>query len=264
MTELTYPLPPWPHPLPRVPVLAQTQWGLLWVYPDDLIGRTLLGVQGDRDVREGRAPARADGHFWDGDLLLPLYDECARPGVLVVIVGAGYGQDALVCGSKGAKVLAVEAQRDLWQMCSESMTLNVVDVISMRHVAYDGEERFFRPDATTHDPTNRGGLAFVAGEPGDQLGGPLDSRVELLDWPVTLIQVDAQGCDLRALRGLERTIRTWHPVVVFEYEADLAAWHGDRWEDYEDFLQLVGYSWEESKTHRNNFVCRPLEGGSHG
>lgn len=259
MADLRFPLPPWPAPLPHVPWLADTAWGPLWLYPDDLIGRTLLGVQGDRDVREGRSPARADGHFWDGDLLLPLYDECARPGTTVVVVGANYGQDALYCAAKGASVLAVEAQRDLYELLLQTAALQRhTRIHPLSWAAYDTPGYFGTAD---YDPTNLGGMPFRRLDGVTYVnGGPVDRFVAAIDKPVTLLAVDAQGCDLRALKGLTSTIREHRPTIVFEFERDLAALHGDTWDTYHAWMHNGMphvYDWVESATHRNNYIGRP-------
>jgi FkbM family methyltransferase len=261
---VTYPLPPWPAPLPSTPMLAQTRWGLLWLDPSDIVGRTLLGVQGDRDVRAGISPARADGHFWDGDLLLPLYEECAAPDSYVIIVGANFGQDALACAQLGAGVLAVEANPRLAQRLIDTMARNDHGrrVAVLPYVATD-QPGYYRLAAPLADVSSQ---AYVAAEvvvQGALAGGPLDGFVRqdlLAGRRVSLVQVDAQGQDLRVLQGLRQTIRQHQPVICFEYEATEAAAIGDTWAQYHAWMHdgcPVVYDWVESGTHRNNWIGRP-------
>ena len=244
---------------PMTPLLIEAAYGRLWIDPDDIVGRTLLGVQGEADRSHGIVPARADGHFWDGELLVPLYDECAKPGAFVIIVGANFGQDALYCAARGARVLAVEAQPLLVELLRLTVALNGevgARIVLLDYAAYDRAERF----AITAAGSSVSSWGVVPAPDGPIAGGPLDPFIGphlLGGQPITLIQVDAQGCDLRALIGLTETLAAHRPVVVFEYEANMAAHHGDGWDLHRGFFDALGYTLTESPTHPNNWIARP-------
>jgi hypothetical protein len=89
---------------------------------------------------------------------------------------------------------------------------------------------------------------------------PYVSKAMLEGRRVSLIQVDAQGQDLRVLKGLKDTIRQHQPVIVFEYEEKEAGVLGDTWDDYHAWMHdgcPVVYDWVESSTHKNNWIGRP-------
>lgn len=65
------------------------------------------------------------------------------------------------------------------------------------------------------NPTNSGDNRVVEGNTHTQY--PIDSWA----WQeVDFIKMDIQGHELAALQGAEKTIRTWHPVLMIELESD--------------------------------------------
>lgn len=59
---------------------------------------------------------------------------------------------------------------------------------------------------------------------------------------VGLIKVDTQGSVLQLLMGAKRTISRCKPIIIFEYEKELALTHKNHLHDYQDFFQQLGYS----------------------
>ena len=110
-----------------------------------------------------------------------------------------------------------------------------------------------------------GHSAPVKGAPGAGAGElqvpsvSIDS-LELRD--VALIKIDAQGCDLRVLKGAEQTIRQCRPVVTFEFEEKLAALHGDTLPAFEAFIAELDYELTplvHSSSTQQDFCARPRE-----
>jgi FkbM family methyltransferase len=86
---------------------------------------------------------------------------------------------------------------------------------------------------------------------------PLDVHLPL-NAPVRFIKIDAQGCDLRVLHGLQQTIDRCRPLIVFEWEKDYAAWHGDTWEDYLAWGETHHYAIERITESFWDYVARPI------
>lgn len=237
----------------REPILADTPVGKLWLYEHDLIGMTLKA-----------------GNFWDGDFLLPLFNQ-VKPSEIVINIGAYTGHEAIYLAEKrGARVLAVEANLELFSLLIRNLSQHALyepRVYPVGYAAYDHPGNFgLLPDQIeaghVWDRGNVGSLSFIPTVGGDVGGGPLDPYVErffpLNSWnTVSLIECDAQGADLRALEGLEGTIRRHRPVIAFEYESTLALIHGDTWRDYQRFFSRHRYNLERSKTHPDCWVGRP-------
>lgn len=238
-----------PTYVPNTPV------GPLFLYPDDLIGKTL-----------------AEGKFWDGDLLLPLFAE-VKQGEWVVNIGAYIGHEAIyLAEQRGAYVVAVEPNKPVFDLMKVNLALhNLATVYPLNYAAYNTSGMFSlipgQPDdRRTEDgeldlaaPGSVGSLGFIPSPTGTVPGGSLDYFVPdlLFDKRVSLIECDAQGCDLRALQGLLCTISKWRPTIVFEYEPSMAQFHGDTWEDHLKYFDYINYSLEESKTHGGNWIGRP-------
>lgn len=251
-------------------VLAHTPWGQFWLWPDDLIGRTIIGHNAtwaddgrafwadDATPTAGDGIVNApDGSFWDGDLLLEHFDAVPHNSS-VIDIGAFVGLNAVYLSSRCEVVYAVEPVVLHYDTLVRNLAVNkLMNVYPYWIAAYDKAEKLVMREI---DESNRGGTALVPGTVQPFLcvhAGPLDAQIATPAWPVSLIKSDAQGCDLRALRGCRRIISLYRPKIIFEYEADLAALHGDTWADYQAFIEGIGYTMKESSTHKNNYVCVP-------
>lgn len=113
--------------------------------------------------------------------------------------------------------------------------------------------------ATQNDVTDPGAWGFIPTAGADRssvLGMALDSYIPSTQ-KISLIKCDAQGADLRALKGLERTIKRCRPLIVFEWEEGMAAWQGDLWAHYMDFFNMLNYAVERITPDYYDFVARP-------
>lgn len=113
--------------------------------------------------------------------------------------------------------------------------------------------------APQNDVTDPGAWGFIEqGDLGQEgvVGLRLDPYIPSTQH-VSLIKCDAQGADLRALKGLEQTIRRCRPLIVFEWEEQMAKWQGDLWAHYRDFFDLLNYSVERITPNYWDFCARP-------
>jgi len=72
---------------------------------------------------------------------------------------------------------------------------------------------------------------------------------------VSVIKVDVQGSDLKALRGACNIINRDKPVIIFEFEQQFVDEFGFTFQDYIDFIDSIAYRFE-SMIYKN-FVCVP-------
>lgn len=214
------------------------------------------------------------GTLWDGPGFLQViakeYGHLGEPGVTVLDVGAHHGAFSIWLAAHGAwRVLAVEPVPATRQRLKANLDLNQAScadvVVPLGVAAYSWGDLLYAPPI---DPGNTGGTALqrvVEGEPSaqvpqDQLvvAAPLDSYRWLFGRQVSLIVIDAQGCDGQALRGLRETLRRDQPAVVFEWEEALAARHGDRrLPDVLSDLVTLGYATAEWPSQPHNFLAIP-------
>lgn len=213
--------------------------------------------------------ALARGDFWDAHLR-PIFD-AVDPACWAIDVGANVGFHTTYLARRYAQVIAVEPHPATVGLLSENLRLNqVIDRVTViQAAAYDRltelaistEVEFPIPDEWHLDTcTSASSICFV---PLDQAHGRLVIKTVVLDdvvppgSPIGLIKVDAQGCDLRVLRGLEQTIRRCRPIVVFEIEPKYMSWHGDPPEGCHTFLAGLDYTVEQPDLNFSDFVAHP-------
>ena len=71
-----------------------------------------------------------------------------------------------------------------------------------------------------------------------------------LPW-VDLIKVDIQGSDLNAMKGAVNTIARFRPVIIFEYESLFNEQFKVDWQDYQIFIDEIGYQITHVVDHVN-------------
>jgi FkbM family methyltransferase len=224
-------------------MLIRTPLGPFEVYPTGTITRALQ-----------------DGQWWD-DHLKPILDEAARG--MAIDIGAHFGWFTLYLAQRH-EVIAVEP----WPATFALLTQNVQRRPGLQHriqcwplAAYDRTTAL--EFARTNDRTDAGAFGFTRPSfiPEQDSYGmvaavALDTYLPP-DAPVTVIKCDAQGADLRALRGLQQTIVRCRPLIVFEWEEGMAAWQGDSWQDYLDFFGWLNYSVVRISMDYYDYVARP-------
>lgn len=263
---------PWGNPRERYEKemageeVVDTPFGKFMIHPQDLIGSTTKA-----------------GTLWDGaGFLIPLALEhggfgancsCGVPACpaftpnTILDIGANIGTFSIWLARQGAwRVIAVEPVPDTLRILKANLDANreVCDarVIPIGVAAYDRQARLTYKHTDFTREGNIGGLALEPVEsnclyPEERYipAAPLDSYQHCFGKRVSLIKCDAQGCDLRALRGLRETIARDAPFIIFEWEVDLAAVHGDTWADVLAYLDEIGYTVRAWPTHPGNFVA---------
>lgn len=219
-----------------------TDWGLFRDHDDTAVGRTL-----------------AEGRFWDAHLK-PFMDE-VHHGV-AIDVGAYIGFHTCYLAGLYSRVYAFEPNLRNTAL----LVHNIVENVPAPHNVVVGSWAGYSHDITlrsailsevgwdpTH-PSNQPGVPYLPGGP--LVGRRLD-RLIPLEEPVTFIKIDAQGCDLRVLYGLQEIIARWRPLIVFEWEAGFVGWHGDRWELVDAWAAPLRYDVERITPHYWDYVARP-------
>ncbi len=176
-----------------------------------------------------------------GELLLPAHDTVMRmlmkrtgdweldeaslfasqlqPGMTVLDVGAHVGYYTLlaarIVGAEG-RVIAVEADVDNAALLRANVARNhggKVEIVDAAAWDRTGKVTLRRNPQNTGDHR-------VVGEPAGTEGIEVDS-IALDDWlgddPVHAVKVDAQGSDHIAIKGMERAVRRWNPIVFAEF-----------------------------------------------
>jgi FkbM family methyltransferase len=216
----------------------------------------------------------SDGREWEPHVRTAI-ERAARPDGIAVDIGAYIGVHTITMSRCFRTVHAFEPQKGIFQILCGNLALNGgLNVIAYNEALYDraGSMRL-APQERQEVPIplcdgqpdydhigNAAALSFdfVADGGGDVPAIALDDRA--LE-NIALIKVDAQGADLRVLRGAEETIRRCLPIVLFEWERDLALQHGAVLDDYHAFFDGLGYAvatlQETTPGRQADYIARP-------
>lgn len=184
------------------------------------------------------------GWFWD-EFYRPYFDRLG-PDSVAVDVGAYIGFYSVYMAQRCKRVIAFEPQRAIFYALCGNLALNSAWNVQAHNLAvYErpcrmaiGPLQHVGVGTDLDHDMNVPGLAFLPVANGPICAAKLD---DLIAERVDLLKIDCQGSDLAALRGAERLIQEWRPVILLEFEADLAGLHGHRWEDVTAFLEGMGY-----------------------
>jgi len=228
--------------------VVDTPFGKFLVNPAECIGGCVKG-----------------GTVWDGPgFLQVIAREHGRLGEVdttILDVGAHLGDWTVWLAQQGAwRVVAVEPAPVMIQYLKANLDLNkeicAERVVVVPVAAYS--ERTTLRWTVPYVPQDAGGAALSpAGVEAEIPAAPLDDFRFLYGRRVSLIKIDAQGCDFAALLGLEQTIREHQPTIVFEWEPELAKAHGHTLEGCVDWLGTQGYQVQEWPSHRQNYLAVP-------
>ena len=203
-------LPPERPALPTA--VAHCRYGVLhWPKDDEILGRSL-----------GQYGEWAQGEI---DLLLRFL----RPNADVVDVGAFVGTHTIAFAAQavdGCTVHACEAHPDYVQILEANLKANGFKSVKVHPVALsDHRGHVVLQAGPVSSQTNFGGARFGddVGQ-GETLSVPAVRLDRLTLGSCSLVKIDAEGMELRVLRGAEETLRSHRPVVYTECNAAAEGW----------------------------------------
>jgi FkbM family methyltransferase len=193
--------------------------------------------------------------YRDQRIALDFVKRHARPNEILCDVGANKGGFIywLSYWCKGGKVVAFEPQpdlaADLVDACNAIKLRNVI-VEAKAVFSHSGSQDLFVP--TQHRPSASLRVVPSAGEAFTKIEVP---TVALDDYfcehdRIAFLKIDVEGAELDVLKGSERILRQWGPLILFECENRHLA-HG-RVEDAFSYLTNLGY--EGSFVRRKTMV----------
>jgi len=204
----------------------------------------------------------AHGGVWEPELI-STFDAIPK-GSVVIDVGANIGWWTIYAAKRGSYVYAFEACPEVFSVLKLNVEQNgLADRVSLFPLAlYDrcvqltallleesnpAHQRFNDGRLDPSQCYNSGSFQFKPGSGSlyDQYAVPLD----FFNIPkVDFIKTDTEGCDLRILKGAEKTIRRSRPVLCYEYLSAAADPHGDSREDFTEYICGLGYDTQQIDT----------------
>lgn len=167
------------------------------------------------------------------ELEIELFDQLVKPGAVVMDVGANIGAHTVrfsqLVGESG-RVIAFEPQRIVYQTLCANVALNsLLNVDCYQTGVGEREESMKVVDVDPRVSNNFGGLSLNLPGPGEMVPVlRLDgfSGLSRLD----LIKIDVEGMESAVLRGAEKLVEKFRPVLYVE---------NDRPEHSEELMRLI-------------------------
>lgn len=148
---------------------------------------------------------------------------CLKSPHVFLDIGANIGGTSLLAAASGAKIIAVEASPRNAELFRHTMKENNIEAELFQCAAGSGpsEVRFSETDFAAGSHVGKEGEIAVQVR-------SIDSIVEDLDLhAVDLVKIDVEGYEAEVLRGAQRTLDHFKPVVVMEFNAYAIAMHTD-------------------------------------
>lgn len=143
-----------------------------------------------------------------------------QSGDTVLDVGAGFGAYTLPALAQGARVYAIDSNRQTLDGLLETVRLNgFTGVTTLCMAIYDGATHLplalkRQHTQSAHSPPRRVHWATLDGL---VAGGVIQGRV---DW----VKVDVEGAELGVLRGGKRMLERQHPQLIIEDHSRVYEW----------------------------------------
>jgi FkbM family methyltransferase len=219
--------------------------------------------------------AIAAGAFWD-EYLKVLITEYADRERIAIDVGAYIGVHSVFMSRHFKTVYSFEPRRYIFNILRANLALNVCEnVVALNKGLYDRECALqIAPDQNQEIPIPRRGqhvdcdrlenaasLTFEIADEHSRDAVPAITIDSLNLSDVALLKIDAQGADMRILKGARHTIESCRPVIAFELERELARQHQFNEGCVEDFFSSLNYSLIVARSDPNgkqtDFIAYP-------
>lgn len=161
-------------------------------------------------------------------------------------------------GGAGAEIIGLEARASFAEYAQENLDANRIAGTVHLAAAWDvSGTPLGMPRVDLSKFASGGSFGIVMG---DEAPEEYVTSVALDDLDmksrVSIIKLDVQGAELRALQGATRILREHAPTVIFEFEEMFAPDFGTTFGDYVDFLLEMDYGIREV-VGSNNFLALP-------
>ena len=190
--------------------------------------------------------------------IVALFDKLLQPGMVIVDAGANIGEITLVAAKRiGAtgRVIAFEPIDAIAQILEENIRSNAIETVTVVRSGLSetcGSAQIFASYGQSYTGKENHGLGSLYGGVND---GPAIQAIRLTtldayfqEHPIhrlDLIKIDIEGAELPCLRGAQRTIERYRPLLIIEIQAQSAAAAGYRQTDILEYLARFGYTFHK-------------------
>ncbi len=188
------------------------------------------------------------GHYYFfgfKDLAQERLFQLCQPDFIVLDIGANIGFTLLKLSqlANNGKVIGFEPDPYNFSVCSKNIEQNNFRNALVLNVGLGCEEGIFNMEVRA--PSNRGGNRVTL----DPYKNGIKVHIKKLDEymadlmvdKVHLIKIDVEGYELKVLKGAEKTLKTFQPILFIELDNNNLMDQADSAGDLIDFLIGVGY-----------------------
>ena len=185
-------------------------------------------------------------------VVLEMARQSIRPGTIVLDVGTGFGQTAILfshlTGDAGM-VFAFEAQEYPFAILQRNIQANTREnVRAVFGAVLDGaREEVFFPIADFHRfPAYHSDALQLESKTSNEYSVKTLTIDELrIERPISFLSINTQRCDLLVLRGARESILRHQMPVLYKYEQQFQGTFGTSFQDYLDFIESINYRVKE-------------------
>ena len=152
------------------------------------------------------------GEFSEGECTL--FKSLIKPDMVVVDVGANFGAHTLLFSQLAGQVFAFEPQNYVFDALCQTIKLNNLTNVTAVKAAVGTGGKVFKQDILTDVENNFGAYSFLNFTEGEEM----DTYV--LDIPCHFLKIDVEGMEVDVLKGAEKMIREYRPIIYVENDRE--------------------------------------------
>ncbi len=203
------------------------------------------------------------GQLWDEHLLTFIDAHPFPAKTLAIDVGANIGSLTVPLARRFEKVIAIEPQAYAMNILQSTCFINSLTNVRFHNACVWScsgkatpapiclqDEYTLETNGTLsfRKSINLGATSFVASHDGNATIQMFSLDSLELDH-VDLIKIDAQGADGLIIQGAMQLLRTFRPVVLFEWENELSQQYGSSFDEIASSLIPIGYTIQKLYQH---------------
>jgi len=187
------------------------------------------------------------GHYYK--CVTDIINKIVKSGDVILDIGANIGTRSLIMGKSVGhmgNVFAFEPHPDVFKRLNDNIKLNNFNNITTFPIALS--DKTSTEELYSYIDDNRNSSLYPlndikGGEHSKIAVSTIDSIVEEAKINrLNLIKINARGSDLLIIKGGEKSIIKFRPIVIFEYNKESWAHSGSKWHDASDFFERNNHS----------------------
>lgn len=160
--------------------------------------------------------------------MLPMLDEFLKPESTVIDIGAYIGDHSVYYAKRCAKVICFEPNPEAFECLVQNAKPNMM----LFNLPLSDKTE----NVEIISPNNNIGMTYV------QAGGDIKTRaLDVFEFDPSFIKIDAEGFEMKILKGAKETIERCRPVMLIEINKPALERNGTSFDEVVSYLRTFGY-----------------------